>query len=204
MANVEDVAEAIVNYMNSKEEPWITNSMLNKLLYFAQGHCLVETGKPMFEDDFEAWECGPVIPKIYHKYKICGKNGIDSASDIQVKDVLDCEQLPIMEDVLEEYSIFSASKLANIAREPSSPWDIARKQADREERPSLIAKGAMKVYFQTIPFLDDELYEEEIQAIKDYEKAVETGTLVTYTFEEAKERCGLANESTRQEQKANG
>ena len=68
MANVEDVAQIIINYMNAEEKP-ITNTMLNNLLYFAQGHCLAETGKPLFDDDFEAWECGPVIPKIYYKYK---------------------------------------------------------------------------------------------------------------------------------------
>lgn len=65
MEKVENVAELIINYFNEQEEPYISNLILNKLLYFAQGHCLAETGRPLFDDDFEAWEYGPVIPSFY-------------------------------------------------------------------------------------------------------------------------------------------
>ena len=194
MANVEDVAEIIINYMNAEEEPHITNLMLNKLLYFAQGHCLAETGEPLFEDDFEAWELGPVIPKIYKKYKICGKNEIASNSEVNAKGVLNWEQYPIVMDVLEQYSVFSAAKLVSITHEENSPWDIAKKEAQNQNAQHIpIKKETIKSYFQSVPLLgDDELYDDEIEAIENYENAVKNRTLITYTLDEVRERCGLA------------
>lgn len=37
---------------------------LNKLLYLAQGRALAQTGKPLFDDDIEATEHGPVIREV--------------------------------------------------------------------------------------------------------------------------------------------
>ena len=45
--------------------PW----KLQKLLYYAQGHHLAEFGEPLFEDDFMAWEQGPVVPSSHHHLK---------------------------------------------------------------------------------------------------------------------------------------
>ena len=195
MANVEDVAEIIINYMNAEEEPHITNLMLNKLLYFAQGHCLAETGKPLFDDDFEAWDFGSVIPKIYHKYKICGKNSIASDNEINKDEILDWEQLPIVEDVLKQYSEFSPTKLVNLTHEENSPWDIAKKKESRDNRHILIDKDAIKSYFQTVPLADDfeDLSDEVKQDLFEFEQAKANGTLVTYSLDEVRKHCGLAS-----------
>ena len=195
MASVEDVAQIIIDYMNAKEEPYVSNLMVNKLLYFAQGHCLAETGRPLFEDDFEAWDYGPVIPKIYNKYKICGKNNIYSSSEYAVeRDVLDWEQLPVVEDVLEQYSVFSPSMLVSITHEENSPWEKAKKNANKDERHVPIKKQAIKNYFQTIPLGDDfeSLSNEASLQLEDYEKAKRDGSIVTYSQEEVLKRCGLA------------
>lgn len=47
----------------------ITSSTLQKLLYFAQGHHLREYRTPLFLDDIEAWEHGPVICSVYNEHK---------------------------------------------------------------------------------------------------------------------------------------
>ena len=148
MANVEDVAQIIINYMNAEEEPHITNLMLNKLLYFAQGHCLAETGKPLFEDDFEAWEYGPVIPKIYHKYKVCGSNNIVSADYVKEESILNDEQLDLLERVLEKYSIYSPTKLVDITHEQGTPWANVTQNKKKIETHLPLTKQQIKEYFQ--------------------------------------------------------
>lgn len=47
----------------------IDEMKLHKLLYFAQRECIVQTGKPMFADRFEAWRYGPVMVCIRQYFK---------------------------------------------------------------------------------------------------------------------------------------
>lgn len=53
-----------------------SNLQIQKLLYIAQMFFLGENQKPMFEDDFEAWKLGPVIPSVYQRAKIYGSNHV--------------------------------------------------------------------------------------------------------------------------------
>ena len=47
----------------------ITNLVLQKLLYYAQGFSKPLLGYTLFEDECQAWKYGPVYPEIYEKYK---------------------------------------------------------------------------------------------------------------------------------------
>lgn len=47
---------------------WLTNLKLQKLLYFAWIEYFKNTGKPLFDDDFEAWKYGPVVPSVYYDF----------------------------------------------------------------------------------------------------------------------------------------
>ena len=69
MATVFDVADFFIDIANMSEDDQMTNLKLNKLLYYAQGVFLARTGKPLFDDDIEAWDLGPVVSCIYQKYK---------------------------------------------------------------------------------------------------------------------------------------
>ena len=42
---------------------------MQKILYFAQGIHLAEFGSPLFTNKIYAWEYGPVIKEVYHKFK---------------------------------------------------------------------------------------------------------------------------------------
>ena len=47
----------------------ISNLKLQKLLYYAQGCTLALKNAPLFDDPIVAWQHGPVVESIYHKYK---------------------------------------------------------------------------------------------------------------------------------------
>ena len=52
------------------ERIWMTNLKLQNVLYYVQTKSLIETGNPIFEDDFEAWRCGPVIRDVYNEFML--------------------------------------------------------------------------------------------------------------------------------------
>ena len=51
-----------------KEGSDITVMKLIKILWFAYGFWLALTKKRLFDEQFEAWRYGPVVPSIYHEF----------------------------------------------------------------------------------------------------------------------------------------
>ncbi len=47
----------------------ISNMKLQKLLFYVESVFMATTNKSLFEEDFEAWRHGPVIPSVYHEFK---------------------------------------------------------------------------------------------------------------------------------------
>lgn len=50
----------------------VTNLKLQKILYLAQMVNLGRYGRRLVDETFEAWDYGPVSPRLYHKTKVFG------------------------------------------------------------------------------------------------------------------------------------
>jgi len=110
------------------DEDMISNLKLQKLLYYAQGAFLGVYGKPLFSEDIEAWQHGPVVSPIYHTFKHFGNKGIDFD---QVVDELSIAQNPmelfspdeteLLESIYENFGQYSAWKLRNMTH-AEDPW----------------------------------------------------------------------------------
>lgn len=70
-----DVAQCIIQSRQAINKP-PSHLALQKLLYFIQRDWMHEAGGPLFNEDFEAWQFGPVIPKIYKAYQLYGSSPI--------------------------------------------------------------------------------------------------------------------------------
>ena len=68
MYSAVDVARYIIWYCK-RQGYSISNLKLQKILYFVQAEFLVNTGKPCFSEEIEAWDFGPVVPEVYHEFK---------------------------------------------------------------------------------------------------------------------------------------
>lgn len=141
--SAEDIAEWFLNknriQMNFEDSEYITNLKLQKLLYYAQGYFLAKKDIPLFNEEFLAWEHGPVIRKIYDKYKDNGANGIEYKKDFKVN--IDKETEEILENVYEDYGQYTAWKLRNMTHE-EIPWKTT-------ERNDIISKDKIKNFFKT-------------------------------------------------------
>ena len=65
MASVFDVAEYILDKLQTT-----TAMKLEKLSYYCQPWSLAWDDKPLFEEDFQALESGPVFPELFDRHKL--------------------------------------------------------------------------------------------------------------------------------------
>lgn len=118
----------------------VSNLALQKLLYFAHGHFLIETGMPLMAGAFEAWNNGPVSPAVYHAFKSAGREPIrDRAFGRNVmtgeRRTLTLPNIPSvlhhLRRVLTAYGHLSPGLLVAISHAPKGPWATVRDQAAR-------------------------------------------------------------------------
>jgi uncharacterized phage-associated protein len=145
MLRAVDAAKFFI-YLMQGDENDLTNTKLNKLLYYAQGHSLEHNGNPLFADKIEAWQYGPVVPNVYHKYKNDDILTCDDSS-LDLSKYSDEDQV-IMIDVARELGKYSASELTNMTHRPGTPWT---KFYDQDSRHVEIPKEELKAYFKKHP-----------------------------------------------------
>lgn len=117
------VADYIVNKLN-KRNIMITHLKLQKLLYFCQKEFLKRYDMPLFNEDFEAWIHGPVLPIIYKEYAKFGWDNIPAPRFPLFP--LNKNEKETIKFVLEKYQNFSGKELENLTHQEYS-WIEARK-----------------------------------------------------------------------------
>ncbi|WP_288866770.1 type II toxin-antitoxin system antitoxin SocA domain-containing protein [uncultured Sneathia sp.] len=144
-----DIAKWLIEYNFGKSETegedLITNLKLQKLLYYAQSASLAFYNKRLFEDKFEAWRHGPVIPQIYRTYKKYGSNPI---TEVEFVD-LDKSTTSLLINVYNYFGKMSAWGLAELTHE-ETPWQEAyEKSQDPQKNNDIITidENLMKEVF---------------------------------------------------------
>src|ERR1700722_9544145 len=117
----EDVVDFFLAFANECGEP-LTNLKLQKLVYYAQAWYLANFNKPLFDDDFEAWVHGPVLPALYHKLKERRSQTI--VSDLRMEEVskkIGPEVIEFLKEIAKIYMTESAYALEMMTHN-DSPW----------------------------------------------------------------------------------
>lgn len=121
-----------------------THLKVQKLLYYAQGWSLAKFGKPLFDEDLQAWAHGPVCRSVYDYYKNCG---FDPLPTKKVKASFGSSVLRLLTVVNDKYSIYSAKGLEAMTHK-ERPWLEARGDLPADARcGTVISKKTMKDHF---------------------------------------------------------
>lgn len=129
---------------------------LQKLLYLAQGISLAVRGKPLFDDQIEAWQYGPVVRSVYRAAKKHGAAPIASTLPGvyffgNVIPDNDKESLAIVEETLRAYGGFTGVQLVALTHRPTHPegrpWVAARQRASSSYRSPVISPSVMRESF---------------------------------------------------------
>ena len=138
--------DQIANYFLSLSDPeigdGISNLKLQKLCYYAQGFYLAQHDTPIFDDTIEAWQHGPVVPTLYHKYKSEGNNFIPH-KEINL-DEYSGEIKQFLNEVYNVYGQFSAWKLRDMTHN-EAPWTDTCNSNNK-----IISHESMKNYFKKL------------------------------------------------------
>ena len=94
-----------------------------KLAYFSHGWMLGLHDQTLIHEPVEAWQYGPVIPSVFHRYKAFRGDPIDLVP-IDRSEQLSVDQQDIVRDVVAVYWEARAIELSNISHNSGSPWDI--------------------------------------------------------------------------------
>src|SRR4051794_29210853 len=103
----DQAAEYLVALSQDAGDP-VTNLKLQKLLYYAQGWYLALNNDPLFNDRIEAWPHGPVVPRVYGRFKHWRWDPISEAiASPQLRDKVAAH----LKEVMDVFGIYSAFQL---------------------------------------------------------------------------------------------
>ena len=116
-----DVANYFLSLANEENGDLISNLKIQKLVYYAQGFSLAIHNKPLFKEDIQAWPHGPVIPKLYDKYKSYGSGALPTTNLNIDFSKYSSNTIELLDEIYDMYGQFSAWKLRNMTHE-EMPW----------------------------------------------------------------------------------
>ena len=128
---VVDIANYVVSKCYRDGKP-VSNLQLQKMLYFLQLLFLEAFKVPLFNEEFEAWPYGPVMPSVYRMFSRFGGAPIDMSVDGAGRLVLRDHKgfLDVAIEVLREKSPWD---LVRVSHADNSPWDIVYNQQGRHK-----------------------------------------------------------------------
>lgn len=141
-----DVADYFIWFSN-KNNVKVYTMTIHKNVYYAQAWYLAIYDQPLFEEDFQAWIYGPVIPELYAEYKIC-----DSRKPISINLTLP-RLSPEIENFLQiiatSFIDINRFTLSDLTHEKGSPWDLTRGNLPPDARSQkIIPKNLIKNYYK--------------------------------------------------------
>ncbi len=137
-----DIAQYFI-WVANETGSFISNLKLQKLVYYAQAWHIAIHDSPLFEEDFEAWVHGPVIPSLYRQYKSFGWQPISEDVIPQLPQNI-CE---FLDEVVQEYFDCDGYELEQMTH-LEDPWNRAREDlAPDEPSNQVIKKEWMKEFY---------------------------------------------------------
>lgn len=125
----------------------LTHLKVQKLLYYAEAWTEVITGNELFSEQMQAWAHGPVVPEVFHEFKVHGWNTLPVPQEQEVPKVAK-EVVDVLNQVYDAYGELPAKTLEAMTHK-DEPWIAARGDIEPEARcETVIPKVAIKEYFE--------------------------------------------------------
>ncbi|MEA5619687.1 type II toxin-antitoxin system antitoxin SocA domain-containing protein [Cronbergia sp. UHCC 0137] len=144
--NLKKVVNSILVRHRELFQESLSPMKLQKLCYYVQAiYMATHDGETLFQEDFEAWTYGPVIPDLYHEFKQYGWKSIED--EVEVPEI-EQEIEEFIELIVEAYGRYDGAALITMTHR-EEPWLDARKGLpEMEGSNAVISKESMKRFFK--------------------------------------------------------
>jgi uncharacterized phage-associated protein len=129
--DVLDVVEYVLQFCEKELLYPISNSKLQRILYFIQGRYLAKYKRLLFDNQIQAWTCGPVVPDAYYEYR---DNGYSLITGVESKNehIFDeCEKEFVKCITREKYKVNDL--MLNKETREELPWKNSFEEGKRNE-----------------------------------------------------------------------
>ena len=144
-------ARAVANVMiqkGLKNKSPLTPLQVIKLTYLCQAWMLGMFEMPIFKQNIEAWEYGPVIDDVYREVKKYGSRPVtDSIKAKQVRD-FDEYETHILDEVYRVYGEMEGLDLSALTHAERSPWFQTKLENPRRKN-AIIKHDLIENYYAT-------------------------------------------------------
>ncbi|MEN8218208.1 MAG: type II toxin-antitoxin system antitoxin SocA domain-containing protein [Pseudomonadota bacterium] len=110
---VNQIADWFLASIDREAGDTISHFKLQKLMYYTQAWSLAINGKCLFDEDFEAWTHGPVLPSLWYRFKELGWDSIPPSA-ISSKCDISTEVVELLSYILNSYGNLSAKPLEEL------------------------------------------------------------------------------------------
>lgn len=162
-------AKAVANYFLDLAEASgerLSPMKLQKLVYYAHGWNLGLTGRPLLDEEVQAWSFGPVIRSLYNEFREfkadaitrkaeeyeCDQDGEILARQPRLDDYPDGDAeftRKLLRRIWDVYRGFSAVQLSNLTHAPGTPWDrVCRTYGGQIPKYAVIPEPWIKEHFE--------------------------------------------------------
>lgn len=116
--SAKDIGRATVK-LSIDSKCWVSNLKLQKLLYFSWLEYYKLTGRPLFDEEFQAWKYGPVVPSVYYDYWCNAANTLFVPK--RTSEEIDGNTLDFLQSMLLKYNDVSVREMVDLSHK-SKPW----------------------------------------------------------------------------------
>ncbi len=108
-----------------RNDDTLTPMQVLKLVYIAHGWRLGLYGRPLIRDEVQAWQYGPVIPKLYNAMRGYRSNPVTSRLRADRSDrLLNKNEESVIKQVFDIYGGMSGPALSRLTHAPGTPWAL--------------------------------------------------------------------------------
>ncbi len=142
--NAEEIANWFLAWAEVEEEK-VTKISIQKLLYFSQSHYLSDFRVPLFDEEIQAWDNGPVVKNVWEKYK-----SEENGKPIFLKDDFDFshfsdEENDFLIEIWNTYGTLAENHLINKThKEITWKWNY---NVNESHHQNVISKNFMMNYY---------------------------------------------------------
>lgn len=129
----------------------ISNMKLQKLIFYTEVVFMAVTNKSLFEENYEAWKHGPVLPSVYHEFKKYSLLRSNIPYTRESKDTelnLSSEYVELIDKVIEVFGKHNEDALRNSSHN-EQPYKVARRGVPEDASSNAIMeKTQLKKFYR--------------------------------------------------------